>query len=66
MAYSLTYYYDGDYGVTVNTWVCGTYDSGSIPDSRPIKAHEPECVSCALIITINTTSIHTSGVHTGH
>ena len=25
----------GDYGVTVNTEVCGTFDSGSIPDSRP-------------------------------
>ena len=25
----------GDYGVTVNTGVCGTLNSGSIPDSRP-------------------------------
>ena len=25
----------GDYGVTVNTEVCGTSNSGSIPDSRP-------------------------------
>ena len=25
----------GDYGVTVNIEVCGTFDSGSIPDSRP-------------------------------
>ncbi len=31
----------GDYGVTVNTEVCGTFDSGSIPDSPPIiKASE--------------------------
>lgn len=27
----------GDYGVTVNTEVCGAFDSGSIPDSRPKK-----------------------------
>lgn len=25
----------GGYGVTVNTEVCGAFDSGSIPDSRP-------------------------------
>ena len=27
----------GPYGVTVNTEVCGTSDSGSIPDMDPIK-----------------------------
>ncbi len=27
----------GGYGVTVNTEVCGAFDSGSIPDSRPRK-----------------------------
>ncbi len=27
----------GDYGVTVNIEVCGTFDSGSIPDSRPTR-----------------------------
>lgn len=26
---------DGDRGVTVNTEVCGAFDSGSIPDGRP-------------------------------
>ena len=26
---------DGAYGVTVNTEVCGTFDSGSIPDRHP-------------------------------
>ena len=30
-----TYCVYGDYGVTVNTAVCGSADSGSIPDSRP-------------------------------
>ena len=29
------YYLYGGYGVTVNTEVCGAFDSGSIPDSRP-------------------------------
>ncbi len=28
---------NGGYGVTVNTEVCGAFDSGSIPDSRPEK-----------------------------
>lgn len=27
----------GDYGVTVNTEVCGTFDLGSIPSSPPKK-----------------------------
>ncbi len=27
---------DGGYGVTVNTAGCGTANSGSIPDNRPI------------------------------
>ncbi len=27
----------GAYGVTVNTEVCGTFDSGSIPDRPPIQ-----------------------------
>ena len=34
---------DGDYGVTVNTGVCGTLDSGSIPDSRPRLLY-PQCM----------------------
>lgn len=29
------YHKTGGYGVTVNTEVCGAFDSGSIPDSRP-------------------------------
>ncbi len=27
--------FNGAYGVTVNTEVCGTFDSGSIPDRHP-------------------------------
>ncbi len=29
-------HFHGDYGVTVNTEVCGTFDLGSIPSSPPI------------------------------
>lgn len=35
----------GDYGVMVNTRVCGALDSGSIPDSRPkIYSHSQQFV----------------------
>ncbi len=30
----------GDYGVTVNTEVCGTFNLGSIPSSPPEKRPE--------------------------
>lgn len=33
--YSSEAYKYGDYGVTVNTRVCGTRNEGSIPSSRP-------------------------------
>ncbi len=46
--YSLLYTYYGGYGVTVNTEVCGAFDSGSIPDSRPEYNKSPTFVGLLL------------------